>query len=57
MSDFDAVFDGVQPSVLQDSVLEVPKIRWTDIAGLEHVQREFEAIMIRPLKVSSPQSP
>jgi AAA family ATPase len=55
MSDFDTVIHEVPPSVLQDSVLEVPKVRWADIAGLEHVQKEFNGIIIRPLKVSRPQ--
>jgi AAA family ATPase len=49
--DFDAVIDQVQPTVLKDSILEVPKVRWTDIAGLGHVQELLEAIMIRPFKV------
>jgi AAA family ATPase len=52
-TDFDAVVDQVQPTVLKDSILEVPKVRWTDIAGLGHVQELLEAIMIRPFKASS----
>jgi AAA family ATPase len=51
--DFDAVFGEVQPTVLKDSILEVPKVRWTDIAGLDHVRAVLEAITIRPFKVSS----
>ena len=50
--DFDAVIDQVQPTVLKDSILEVPKVRWTDIAGLDHVRALLEAITIRPFKVS-----
>ncbi|KAF2281544.1 AAA-domain-containing protein [Westerdykella ornata] len=49
-SDFVAVIDQVQPTVLKDSILEVPKVRWTDIAGLGHVQKLLEEIMIRPIK-------
>ncbi|KAF2745095.1 AAA-domain-containing protein [Sporormia fimetaria CBS 119925] len=49
--DFDAVIDQVQPTVLKDSILEVPKVRWTDVAGLGHVQELLEAIMIRPFKI------
>ncbi|CAN9101426.1 unnamed protein product [Alternaria sp. RS040] len=48
--DFDAVFGEVQPTVLKDSILEVPKVRWTDIAGLDHVRAVLEAITIRPFK-------
>lgn len=50
-ADFDASVDQVQPTVLKDSILEVPKVRWTDVAGLGHVQELLEAIMIRPFKV------
>ena len=50
--DFDAVIDQVQPTVLKDSILEVPKVRWADIAGLDHVRALLEAITIRPFKVS-----
>lgn len=49
--DFDVVIDQVQPTVLKDSILEVPKVRWTDIAGLDHVRALLEAITIRPFKV------
>lgn len=49
--DFDAVIDQVQPSVLKDSVLEVPKVLWSDIAGLDHVRAQLEMIIIRPVKV------
>ncbi|CAO2658264.1 Nn.00g059870.m01.CDS01 [Neocucurbitaria sp. VM-36] len=48
--DFDAVIDQVQPTVLKDSILEVPKVKWTDIAGLDHVRALLEAITIRPFK-------
>lgn len=51
--DFEAVIDGVQPTVLGDSILEVPKVRWSDIAGLDHVRQLLEAITIRPFKVNS----
>ena len=50
-TDFDAVFEQVRPTVLKDSILEVPKVRWTDIAGLDHVRAVLEAITIRPFKV------
>ncbi|KAF2204992.1 cell division cycle protein 48 [Delitschia confertaspora ATCC 74209] len=49
-ADFDAVIDEVQPTVLKDSVLEVPKVRWTDIAGVDHVRKILEAITVRPFK-------
>jgi AAA family ATPase len=51
-NDFDSVIDQVQPTVLKDSILEVPKVKWTEIAGLDHVRALLEAITIRPFKVS-----
>jgi AAA family ATPase len=49
-TDFDSVIDSVQPTVLKDSILEVPKISWDQIAGLDHVRSLLEAITIRPFK-------
>jgi AAA family ATPase len=49
--DFDAVIDQVQPTVLKGSIIEVPKVNWTDIAGVDHVRKELEAITVRPYKV------
>jgi len=49
--DCDAVFDQVKPTVLKDSILEVPKIRWSEIAGLDHVRASIESIITRPFKV------
>ncbi|KAF2115670.1 P-loop containing nucleoside triphosphate hydrolase protein [Lophiotrema nucula] len=48
--DFEAVIDEVQPTVLQESILEVPKVRWTDIAGVDHVREVLESITVRPYK-------
>lgn len=53
-ADFDAVIDQVQPTVLKDSILEVPKVKWDQIAGLDHVRALLEAITIRPFKVRIP---
>lgn len=55
--DFEAVIEQVRPTVLKDSILEVPKVRWTDIAGLDHVRAVLEAITIRPFKVCGYQFP
>lgn len=49
--DFDSVIDQVQPTVLKDSILEVPKIKWSDIAGVDHVRTLLEDITVRPYKV------
>ncbi|KAF2644763.1 AAA-domain-containing protein [Massarina eburnea CBS 473.64] len=47
---FDAVFDQVQPTVLKDSILEVPKVKWNDIAGVDHIRTLLEDITVRPYK-------
>lgn len=50
--DFEAVIDEVHPTVLRESILEVPKVRWADIAGVGHVRALLEKITVRPIKVS-----
>jgi AAA family ATPase len=50
--DFDAVIGQIQPSVLKDSIIEVPKVSWEDIAGVGHVRSLLESIVVRPYKVS-----
>ena len=49
--DFDAVFGQVQPTVLRESIIEVPKVKWADIAGVDHVRSLLESIVVRPYKV------
>lgn len=53
MQNFDAVFDQVHPTVLKETVLEVPKVRWSDIAGVDHARKLLEDITVRPFKVST----
>ncbi|KAF2733074.1 AAA-domain-containing protein [Polyplosphaeria fusca] len=48
--DINSVIDQVRPSVLKEAILEVPKIKWTDVAGLDHVREQIDSIMIRPFK-------
>ncbi|KAL5418065.1 hypothetical protein PMIN06_006035 [Paraphaeosphaeria minitans] len=48
--DFDAVIGQIQPSVLKDSIIEVPKVSWEDIAGVDHVRSLLESIVVRPYK-------
>lgn len=50
--DFEAVVGQIQPSVLKDSIIEVPKVSWQDIAGVDHVRSLLESIVVRPYKVS-----
>ncbi|KAL1610307.1 AAA+-type ATPase [Paraconiothyrium brasiliense] len=48
--DFDAVIGQIKPSVLKDSIIEVPKVNWHDIAGVDHVRSLLESIVVRPYK-------
>ena len=50
--DFEAVIGQIQPTVLKDSIIEVPKVKWADIAGVDHVRSLLESIVVRPYKVS-----
>lgn len=49
--DFEAVVSQIQPTVLKESILEVPKVKWSDIAGVDHVRELLESIVVRPYKV------
>lgn len=48
--DFDSIIDRVQPTVMKDVLLELPKVRWTDIGGLEHVRQLLYTVTVRPFK-------
>ncbi|CAI6340630.1 unnamed protein product [Periconia digitata] len=48
--DVEAVIDKVLPTVLKGSVLEVPKVKWADIAGVDHVRNLLEDMIVRPYK-------
>ncbi|OCK86366.1 AAA-domain-containing protein [Lepidopterella palustris CBS 459.81] len=49
-NDFDAVIDQIQPTVMKEVVLELPKVKWADIGGLDHVRQLLHEVTVRPFK-------
>jgi SpoVK/Ycf46/Vps4 family AAA+-type ATPase len=41
----------VHPSVMNEAYIEVPKVRWSDIAGSENVKAKLWEAVDLPLKV------
>lgn len=50
MEDFEKALKDVVPSVLKESVVEVPSVSWDDIGGYESTKEEFEKAIEWPLK-------
>ena len=49
MKDFTAALPHVQPSALKEFVVEIPKVSWSDIGGLEDVKRLLIENLVYPL--------
>ena len=47
--DFDAALAEVQPSALREIVIEIPKVSWEDVGGLEEVKRVLHEMVEMPL--------
>lgn len=50
MEDFEKALRDVVPSVLKESVIEVPSVSWDDIGGYESTKEEFKKAIEWPLK-------
>jgi len=50
MQDFMDALKNVEPSALREVLVEIPKIRWEDIGGLEKVKEEIREAIELPLK-------
>ena len=48
--DFDQGLLEVQPSALREIVVEIPKVRWEEVGGLEEVKRVLHEMVELPLK-------
>jgi transitional endoplasmic reticulum ATPase len=48
--DFENALKVVQPSAMREVLIEVPKVRWEDIGGLENVKQELREAVEWPLK-------
>jgi transitional endoplasmic reticulum ATPase len=50
MEDFKAALKIVRPSSLREVLIEVPKVGWADVGGLEEVKQELKEAVEWPLK-------
>jgi len=48
--DFDYAMQKVEPSAMREVLVEVPKVRWEDIGGLEEVKERLKEVVEWPLK-------
>jgi len=46
---FDAAFESVNPSSLRETVVEIPKVTWEDVGGLEEVKHELQETVMYPI--------
>lgn len=46
---FDSAFETVNPSSLRETVVEIPKITWEDVGGLEEVKQELQETVMYPI--------
>lgn len=52
--DFENALHMVEPSAMREVLVEIPKVKWADIGGLEHVKQALKEMVEWPLK--SPES-
>ncbi len=50
MEDFLEAMKDITPTAMREVVIQVPKVRWDDIGGLEEVKRELKMAVEWPLK-------
>lgn len=48
--DFENALHVVEPSAMREVMVEVPKVKWTDIGGLEEVKQRLKEMVEWPLK-------
>jgi transitional endoplasmic reticulum ATPase len=48
--DFDYAMKMVQPSGMREVLMEIPKVKWTDVGGLEDVKEALKESVIWPIK-------
>jgi transitional endoplasmic reticulum ATPase len=48
--DFENALKMVEPSAMREVLVEIPKVKWTDIGGLEEVKQALEEMIEWPLK-------
>jgi transitional endoplasmic reticulum ATPase len=50
MEDFLEALKNIEPSAMREVLVEVPRVRWNDIGGLEHAKQELREAVEWPLK-------
>lgn len=50
MNDFNSAFLFVQPSAMREIMIEVPKVKWSDVGGLDEVKNALKEAVEWPLK-------
>ena len=50
MEDFMAAYKEITPTAIREVYIEVPRVRWSDIGGLEEVKQELREAVEWPLK-------
>ncbi len=50
MNDFNNAFLFVQPSAMREIMIEVPKVKWSDVGGLDEVKNALKEAVEWPLK-------
>ncbi|MCK4730334.1 MAG: CDC48 family AAA ATPase [Candidatus Aenigmarchaeota archaeon] len=48
--DFDYAMQKVEPSALREVLIEIPKVKWSDVGGLEKVKQKLKEVIEWPLK-------
>jgi len=46
MADFAEALADIEPSGMREVFVEIPKVTWKDIGGLEHIRKEIEEVFI-----------
>jgi len=49
-SDFESALHMVEPSAMREVLVEIPKVKWSDIGGLEDVKKTLNEMIEWPLK-------
>ncbi len=50
MDDFKEAMKGIEPSAMREVLVEIPKVSWEDVGGLEDIKREVIEAVEWPLK-------
>lgn len=48
--DFDKALTVIRPSSMREVILEVPKVKWSDIGGQHELKKRLEEMVVWPLK-------